>query len=117
MSDEFETEVLSEEDALVEEAETENDVPASEADPLEGVDVANDSNLPDTSTVVTLRSSGGETRYVPTDGEKTVADLILDAGLRLGSSFTIWMDGVEMKGGDKIPAGKTLTILTSVKGG
>jgi hypothetical protein len=94
-----------------------SDVETTPADPLAGVEVAADANLPDAQAVVTIRTSGGDTRYVPTDGSATVGSLIVSAGLNMPAGFQVWLNGAQLNVNDVVPAGSTLTILTSVKGG
>ena len=90
---------------------------AGDEDPLAGVDIASDTNLPDATKVVTLRTSGGDTRYVPTDGSDTVGALIQKAGLSMPAGFQVWYNGAQLDMNAVVPAGSTLTILGSVKGG
>jgi hypothetical protein len=99
--------------------ETTEEAPSSDAisDPLAGVEVAADPNLPDSTQVVTIRTSGGDTRYVPTDGSATVGSLLVSAGLNMPAGFQVWLNGAQLTVNDVVPAGSTLTILSSVKGG
>lgn len=113
---EFDDEVLPE-DGVEEEEEILSEDDEPETDPLDGIEIANDANLPDPATVITIRTSGGDTRYVPASEGLTVGEAILQSGVSLNGSWQVWMNGAEMHTGDVVPAGTTLTVLTTVKGG
>jgi len=76
--------------------------------------------LPDPTTVITLRTSGGDTRYIPVpDGQTTmtVADVVAASAVYVGGAVQYWLNGAQVQLGDTVPAGSTLTLVGSVKGG
>ena len=91
----------------------------NEFDPNEEVDIPEIEGfeVPDPESVITIRTSGGQTAYVPTSEPMTVADIILSASLTVNSSFQVWLNGAQITTTDLVPTGSTLTIVGSVKGG
>ena len=73
--------------------------------------------VPDPDQVVTIRTSGGDNRYVPVDGPKSLSQVMLSSGLRFEGEYTVFLNGVQIQGADIVPAGSTLNIIGSVKGG
>ena len=74
-------------------------------------------DLPDPNAVITIRTSGGETVYVPASEPKTVSEAMLESGLRPNGAVNYYLNGVEVKGDTVLPVGSTLTVVGSVKGG
>jgi len=76
--------------------------------------------LPDPTSVITLRTSGGDTRYVPVPAGQTtmtVADAVAASAVYIGGAVQYWLNGAQVQLGDTVPAGSTLTLVGSVKGG
>jgi len=75
--------------------------------------------LPDPNSVITVRTPGAQTKYVPTAGEEAlpVSRVMNDAGLFSNGAVEFWLDGVQVHSEDLVPAGRTLTVVGSVKGG
>ena len=74
----------------------------------------------DPSAYVTLRTSGGQTRYAPVnDGQPmTAGEAMMAANVHMSGSYQIWMNGAQIGFTDVVPAGSTLTLLgQTVKGG
>ena len=106
--DEMETDPMPEEGTPAEEiAEEEDDFFSEE----EGFD------LPDPNAVITIRTSGGDTAYVPATEPKTVSETMLASGLRPNGAVTYYLNGAEINGATVLPVGSTLTVVGSVKGG
>ena len=108
MSDELEDEVVGQEET------------GEQADEVSEFldDVQAESVIPDQATVITIQTSGGDTRYVPTDTSLTIRDLISKAGLMVGGQVEYWLNGTKLQSVDEIiPLGMKLTIVGSVKGG
>ena len=74
-------------------------------------------DLPDPSAAITIRTSGGETRYVPAPEPMTVSAAMLDSGLRPNGAVTYYLNGAEVKPDTVLPGGSVLTVVGSVKGG
>ena len=72
---------------------------------------------PDPTSTITVRTSGGETRYVPTSEPLTVAQVLTAANLTVGGVVEYWLNGARIQATDLVPAGQALTIVGSVKGG
>jgi hypothetical protein len=87
--------------------------PSDEVDFRAGTEVA----VPDPSTVITLRTSGGDTRYVETDAPMSIGQAILQSGLPVAGSVQYWLNGVQGNLETIVPVGQTVTIIGNVKGG
>ncbi len=74
-------------------------------------------DLPDPNAVITIRTSGGDTVYVPASEPKTVSEAMLESGLRPNGAVNYYLNGAEVKGDTVLPVGSTLTVVGSVKGG
>ena len=72
---------------------------------------------PDPTSTITIRTSGGETRYVPTSEPLTVNQVLNAANLTVGGVVEYWLNGARIQPTDLVPAGQALTIVGSVKGG
>jgi hypothetical protein len=84
-----------------------------EADFRAGTEAA----LPDPNTVITLRTSGGDARYVETTAPMTIGEAILKSGLPVAGSVQYWLNGVQADLNTTVPVGQTVTIIGNVKGG
>jgi hypothetical protein len=73
--------------------------------------------LPDAQSVITLRTSGGDTRYVPTTEPLPASQVIVSAGVSVLGAVQYWLNGSQIQPADMVPAGSTLTVVGSVKGG
>jgi hypothetical protein len=80
-----------------------------------------DQNIPDPATVITIRTSGGDTRYVPVPEGTTLTagEAILSSGLTINAAggFELYLNNAKVKVSDPVPAGSTLMVVASVKGG
>jgi hypothetical protein len=78
-----------------------------------------ESFLPDGASFVTLRTSTGKTFHTPVpEGEtRTARELVASAQLKAGFDLEIWLDGAQITLDTPVPAGRTLTLIGSVKGG
>ncbi len=74
-------------------------------------------DLPDPEAVITIRTSGGDTQYVPAPAPMTVSEAMLASGLRPNGAVTYYLNGAEVKADAVLPVGSTLTVVGSVKGG
>ena len=95
--------------------------PPFEADELDDfVETIVDANLvPDINTVITIKTSGGLTRYVPVpDGQlMTTNEALLAAGLTVSGAFQVWLGDAQIAASAVVPAGSTITVVGNVKGG
>lgn len=98
--------------------------PAHEPQPVDALDdfvagVEEENLVPDLSTVITIKTSGGQTRYVPVpDGSlMTVSEALVASGLTVNGQFQVWLNGAQIANNAVVPAGETITIVGSVKGG
>ncbi|MGD0002836.1 MAG: hypothetical protein ABSE06_01260 [Anaerolineaceae bacterium] len=101
---------------------TEPQTPAEEpeADFFDGATDDGAVALPNPASVITLRTSGGDTRYVPVpDGQTTmtVAEVVSASAVYVGGAVNYWLNGAQVQAGDSVPAGSVLTLVGSVKGG
>jgi hypothetical protein len=74
----------------------------------------------DPNAYITIRTSGGETRYAPVEEgvPMTAGEALMKSGLNVSGSFQIWMNGAQVKFTDVVPAGSQLTLLgQATKGG
>jgi hypothetical protein len=73
----------------------------------------------DPNAYITIRTSGGDSRYVPVSetGTMTAGDALMASNLAVSGAFQIFMDGVKIGFDTVVPAGKELTVLGNVKGG
>jgi hypothetical protein len=80
-----------------------------------------DENVPDPATVITIRTSSGDTRYVPVPEGHTITagEAFMLSGLPVtgNGGFQIYLNGAIIKVTDIVPVGSTLTVVGSVKGG
>ncbi len=75
------------------------------------------SEIPAEATFITVRSSNGGTRYVPTSEALTVAAVMQSSGLFVSGAVDYFLDGTRVVSESLIPVGSTLTIIGAVKGG
>jgi len=75
--------------------------------------------LPNPDSVITVRTPGAQTKYVPVGEEPAlpVSRVMSEAGLYVNGAAEFWLDGVQVRQDDLVPAGRTLTVVGSVKGG
>lgn len=73
----------------------------------------------DPNAYITIRTSGGDNRYVPVpeSGTMTAGEALMASNLSISGAFQIFMDGVKVGFETVVPAGKELVVLGSVKGG
>lgn len=80
-----------------------------------------DQNVPDPATVITITTSGGDNRYVPVPEGKimTAGEAIFTSGLTINGQggFELYLNNAKIKITDPVPAGSTLMVVASVKGG
>ena len=76
-----------------------------------------DFELPDPNAAITIKTSGGDTRYIPAPEPLTVAAAMLTSGLRPNGVVSFYLNGAEVKEDTVLPGGSTLTVIGSVKGG
>ncbi len=130
MSDEFETlpvegaEPVAEEvpaaDAVTEEDQAAETVEEEETDEVDDFlsDVQDEGVIPQAATVITIQTSGGDTKYVPTETSLTIKDLLSKANLLVGGAVEYWLNGSKLQSADEIiPIGAKLVVVGSVKGG
>jgi hypothetical protein len=70
----------------------------------------------DPTQVITLRTSGGETRYVPSSEPLPLAQVKALSGLTFGA-VTFYMNAAVVDDLTVIPAGSVVTAIGNVKGG
>lgn len=82
-------------------------------------EVAEEFQVPDMASVVTIKTSGGLTRYVPVpEGTlMTASELLLAANLTVNGQFQTWLNEAQIDNNAVVPAGSTITIVGTVKGG
>jgi hypothetical protein len=81
-------------------------------------DVEEEGVIPSAASVITVQTSGGDTRYVPTETSLTVKDLLSKANLLVGGTVEYWLNGSKLQSSDEIiPIGAKLVVVGSVKGG
>ncbi len=81
-------------------------------------DVQDEGVIPSAASVITIQTSGGDTRYVPTETSLTVKDLLSKANLLVGGNVEYWLNGTKLQSSDEIiPIGAKLVVVGSVKGG
>ncbi len=69
-------------------------------------------------TVITLRTTTGDSRYVPTTEPLKLSDLIAKSGLVINGAVTYWMGTTQLTDTNTvIPVGETVTLVGAVKGG
>jgi hypothetical protein len=76
--------------------------------------------LPETGATITLRTSGGDTKYIPVPAGQatmTVTEIVAASALAVSGAVNYWLNGVQVQPGDAVPAGAVLTLVGSVKGG
>jgi hypothetical protein len=70
----------------------------------------------DPTQVITLRTSGGETRYIPADEPMTLAMVKNLSGLAFGA-VSFYMNAAVIDDNTVIPVGSVITAVGNVKGG
>ncbi len=70
----------------------------------------------DPTQVITLRTSGGETRYVPAAEAITLAQLKALSGLTFGA-VTFYMNAAVIDDATVVPVGSVVSAIGNVKGG
>ena len=73
-------------------------------------------NPPDPVQVITLRTSGGETRYIPTSRPLPLGELKGLSGLTFGAA-TFYFNAAVVDDATIIPVGGIVTAIGNVKGG
>jgi hypothetical protein len=67
---------------------------------------------------ITVRTTTGDSRYVPVQGPTSLRLVLQQAGLPINGVTQFWMDGVQLSSQDQIiPVGAQVMLVTSVKGG
>ena len=108
---------IIEEPEAIEPVSEQPEVPASE-EVLEMPSFDDDAfAAPDPQSIVTIRTSGGDTRHVPVTEARSASQIILDAGLTVVGQVQYWLNGAQITGTDMVAPGSTLTTVGSVKGG
>ena len=69
-----------------------------------------------TQAYITIRTSGGGTKYVPANEAMTVRALISASGLAIQGQYDVYMDQNVITQDALVPAGATVTLLGNVKG-
>jgi hypothetical protein len=70
----------------------------------------------DPTQVITLRTSGGQTRYIPADGPMTLAEVKGLSGLTFGA-VTFYMNATVIDDATIVPVGSVISAIGNVKGG
>ena len=73
--------------------------------------------LPDPDHVITVLTSSGGRSYVPATEATSVNDVIARSGLNVMHGAEFYLNGSIIKADDLVPAGQTLQIVGTVKGG
>ncbi len=73
--------------------------------------------LPDAGTVITLRTSSGDSRYVPATEPMTAQAVVTASGIYVSGATQFWLNGAQIATTDLVQPGSTLTLVGSVKGG
>jgi hypothetical protein len=66
---------------------------------------------------ITLRTAGGDTRYVETAEALPVISLLEKSDLRINGDVQAWFEGAQVNLSTTIPVGGTVILIGSVKGG
>jgi hypothetical protein len=92
---------------------------APEADPLASFINASEevADMPAEATYITVRTSGGQPKYVPTAVSMTPRDILGAGGIFVTGVVEYWYNGAKIGLDEIVPVGGTLTIVGSVKGG
>lgn len=75
-----------------------------------------DEILPDSVQIITLRTSGGETRYIPASRPLSLGELKGLSGLTFGAA-TFYFNAAVVDDSTIIPVGGVVTAIGNVKGG
>lgn len=70
----------------------------------------------DPTRTITLRTSGGQTRYIPTEEPVTLAQAKALSGLTFGA-VTFYMNAAVIDDATVLPVGSVVTAVGNVKGG
>ena len=70
----------------------------------------------DPTQVITLRTSGGETRYIPAAESMTLAQVKALSGMTFGA-VTFYMNAAVIGDDTVVPVGSVVTAIGNVKGG
>lgn len=100
------------------ETPVEVDTDEDEDDDFAGLD--DDADLfeaPDPDSIITVRTSGGDTKYVPATRAMTPIEILASARLTTSGAIQYWYNGAQITDGTEIQPGSTLTVVGSVKGG
>ena len=73
--------------------------------------------LPDPSRVITVMTSSGNKAYVNTEEAITVSEVILRSGLNIMVGAEYFLNGAQIPADEMVPAGQTLQVVGTVKGG
>ena len=121
MNDDFESAEEQDGAAVAEEAVTptetveENTTASVPADDFFGED--DGFELPNPDHVITVLTSSGGRSYVPATEAMSVNDVIAHSGLNVMHGAEFYLNGSIIKAEDLVPAGQTLQIVGTVKGG
>ena len=70
----------------------------------------------DPTQVITIRTSGGETRYIPTAEPRTLGEVKAMSGLTFGA-VQFYMNAAVIDDATVIPVGSVISAIGNVKGG
>lgn len=74
-------------------------------------------NLPEEASYITVRTTGGDSRYVPTSEAMSVQDVLQASGLYISGRVEYFFNQAPVTAADMLPVGGTLTVIGAVKGG
>lgn len=79
-------------------------------------ELAEEEIVVDPTRVITLRTSGGETRYIPADDPLTLSQVKNLSGLAFGA-VQFYMNANVIDDATVVPVGAVVTAIGNVKGG
>jgi hypothetical protein len=78
---------------------------------------ADDFQLPDGASVITVSSSNGARVYVPAAEAMPLSEVLSASGLNVMMGAEFWLNGAAIKADTIVAPGSTVTIVGVVKGG
>jgi hypothetical protein len=94
-----------------------NVTPTDDLGFLNGEEAAQPFVPPAPETVITVRTSGGDEKYIPASEPMSVGAVMTASGLYVSGNMQYWLNGAEVDANTLVPPGQSILAVGSIKGG